>query len=188
VVSRASAPLPLRVPAMRYAPSDAIPLLERTPSTLRALLAGLPDAWTDATEGPGTWSPVVVVAHLLSAERTNWIVRARAMVDATESSPTLPAFDRDAPREHAAESLAALLDAFAGARAANLATLAGWRLGDAQLARTGVHPEFGTVTLGQLLATWVAHDLTHLAQIARVMAAQYRDQVGPWRAYLRVLG
>ena len=162
-------------------------VLERTPHVLRALLAGLPPAWTDATEGPKTWSPFVVVGHLLHGERTDWIPRARIIL-AQGPDRRFEPFDRFAQfRDSAGQSLGALLDAFAEARAANLVTLAGWHLTDAQLALEGEHPALGTVTLRQLLATWVAHDLGHIAQTSRVMAKQYRDAVGPWREYLPVL-
>lgn len=162
-------------------------VLERTPHALRALLAGLPPAWTDADEGPETWSPRVVVGHLVHLERTDWIPRARIILAGGPERRFAPV-DRFAQlREDGAMPLDELLDEFARLRDANLATLAGWRLGDAQLALEGEHPHFGPVTLRQLLATWVAHDLAHLAQTARVMAKQYREAVGPWRAYLSVM-
>ena len=164
-----------------------IAVLERTPQTLRALLAGLPPAWTDATEGPETWSPYVIVGHLIHGERTDWIPRARIILDQGPERRFTP-YDRFAQfRESEGKSLADLLDELARLRAETLATLARWRLTDAQLALRGEHPEFGPVTLRQLLATWVAHDLGHVAQTARVMAKQYRDAVGPWRAYLPVM-
>jgi hypothetical protein len=162
-------------------------VLERTPRVLRALLAGLGPAWTDATEGPETWSPYVIVGHLIHGERTDWIPRARLILEQGANRRFTP-YDRFAQfHESAGKSLAELLDELERLRAANLATLAGWRLTDAQLALEGEHPEFGRVTLRQLLATWVAHDLGHVAQTARVMAKQYRDAVGPWRAYLPVM-
>ncbi|MFL6237632.1 MAG: DinB family protein [Thermoanaerobaculia bacterium] len=164
-----------------------IAVLERTPHTLRALLSGLPPAWTGATEGPETWSPYVIVGHLIHGERTDWIPRARLILDQGPERRFTP-YDRFAQfRESEGKSLADLLDEFARLRAANLDTLAGWRLTDAELALEGEHPDFGPVTLRQLLATWVAHDLGHVAQTARVMAKQYREAVGPWRAYLPVL-
>ncbi|HEX8691641.1 MAG TPA: DinB family protein [Longimicrobium sp.] len=164
-----------------------IAVLERTPRTLRAMLAGLPPAWTDATEGPDTWSPYDIVGHLVHGERADWIERARIILAQGPQRRFAP-FDRFAQfRESQGKSLAELLDELARLRAENLATLAGWRLTEAQLALEGEHPEFGPVTLRQLLATWVAHDLGHLAQTARVMAKQYRDAVGPWRAYLPVM-
>jgi hypothetical protein len=162
-------------------------VLERTPQALRAMLDGLPSAWTNATEGPATWSPAIIVRHLLHGERTNWIPRARAVL-AQGPERRFTRFDRfPDPSELDGASLANLLDEFAQLRQENLATLAAWRLTDEQLALEGEHPEFGPITLRQLLATWVAHDLGHIAQIARVMAKQYREAVGPWRAYLPIM-
>jgi hypothetical protein len=162
-------------------------VLARTPHALRALLAGLPPAWTAATEGPGTWSPYDVVGHLIHGERADWIPRARLIL-AQGTDRRFAPFDREAMfRESAGKSLETLLDEFAALRAESLATLQGWAPTDAQLALEGEHPAFGAVTLRQLLATWVAHDLSHVAQIGRVMAKQYRDAVGPWRAYLPVM-
>jgi hypothetical protein len=167
--------------------TDGMAVLERTPHTLRAMLAGLPSTWIDATEGPETWSPYVIVGHLIHGERTDWIPRAQLILAQGPERRFAP-FDRFAQfRESQGKSLADLLDEFARLRAENLATLAGWRLTDAQLAFQGEHPDFGPVTLRQLLATWVAHDLGHVAQTARVMAKQYRAAVGPWRAYLPVM-
>ena len=167
--------------------SEGVAVLSRTPRTLRALLTGLPAAWVDATEGPETWSPYVVVGHMIHGERTDWIARAQVILAQGPDRRFVP-FDRFAQfRESEGKSLADLLDEFARLRAANLITLANWKLTEAQLVLEGEHPAFGAVTLRQLLATWVAHDLGHLAQIARVMARQYRDAVGPWRAYLPIL-
>jgi hypothetical protein len=164
-----------------------IAVLERTPATLRALLGGLPPVWTDATEGPETWSPYVIVGHLIHGERTDWIPRAQIIL-AQGSERRFTPYDRFAQfHESQGKSLAELLDEFARLRAGNLATLAGWKLTDAQLGLEGQHPEFGAVTLRQLLATWVAHDLGHIAQTARVMAKQYRDAIGPWHAYLPIV-
>jgi hypothetical protein len=167
--------------------TTGIAVLERTPQTLRAMLDGLPAAWTDATEGPDTWSPYVIVGHLIHGERTDWIARAQIILAQGPDRRFTP-YDRFAQfDESKGKSLADLLDEFARLRAENLATLAGWRLTDAQLDRTGEHPEFGSVTLRQLLATWVTHDLGHIAQTARVMAKQYREAIGPWRAYLPIV-
>jgi hypothetical protein len=141
----------------------------------------------DAMEGPETWSPFVVVGHLIQGERTDWIPRARIILGQGADRRFTP-YDRFAQfRESQGKSLADLLDEFARLRSENLRTLAGWDLGDAQLALEGIHPDFGAVTLRQLLATWVAHDLGHIGQVARVMARQYREAVGPWRAYLPVM-
>ena len=164
-----------------------VSVLERTPHTFRAMLDGLPPAWTDATEGPDTWSPYVIIGHLAHAERADWIPRARIIL-AQGADRRFTPFDRFAQfRESEGKSLADLLAEFTRLRAESLTTLAGWRLTDAHLDLTGEHPAFGAVTLRQLLATWVAHDLGHIGQTARVMAKQYRDAVGPWRAYLPVL-
>jgi hypothetical protein len=162
-------------------------VLERTPVALREMLAGLPAQWIDADEGPDTWSPYVVVGHLVHGERTDWIPRARMILEQGATRRFEP-FDRFAQfRESKGKSLPVLLDEFSELRRHNLGTLRGWRLADTQLALEGEHPEFGAVTLRQLLATWVAHDLGHVAQIARVMAKQYRDAIGPWRAYLPIV-
>lgn len=159
-------------------------VLERTPGTLRALLGGLGPAWADATEGPETWSPHAIVGHLIHGERTNWVSRAQTILAQGPNRRFTP-FDRGVqPRESPRPLLDDLLDEFATLRAANLTTLAGWRLTDTELAQEGEHPEFGVVMLRQLLASWVAHDVGHVAQIARVMAKQDRDAVGPWRACL----
>ncbi len=167
--------------------SEASAVLERTPATLRALLAGLPPAWIDATEGPDTWSPYVVIGHLRHGERTDWIPRARIILAQAPERRFTP-YDRFAQfQESQGKSLTDLLDEFARLRADNLAVLVGWELTDTQLALTGEHPAFGPVTLRQLLAAWVAHDLGHIVQSARVMAKQYRDAVGPWQAYLSIV-
>jgi hypothetical protein len=167
--------------------AQSIAVLERTPSTLRAMLAGLGPEWLEATEGPETWSPYIIVGHLNHAERTDWIPRAQLIL-AQGTNRRFTPFDRFAQyRESEGKPMAELLDEFARLRSETLATLKGWRLTDAQLALEGEHPEFGAVTLRQLLSTWVAHDLGHIAQIARVMAKQYRGAVGPWRAYLPIM-
>jgi hypothetical protein len=164
-----------------------VSVLERTPHTFRAMLDGLPPAWTDATEGPDTWSPYVIIGHLAHAERADWIPRARIIL-AQGADRRFTPFDRFAQfRESEGKSLTDLLAEFTRLRAESLATLTGWRLTDAHLELAGEHPAFGAVTLRQLLATWVAHDLGHIGQTARVMAKQYRDAVGPWRAYLPVM-
>jgi hypothetical protein len=162
-------------------------ILERTPHVLRAMLGGLPDRWITADEGPDTWSPYVIVGHLIHGERTDWVERARIILAQGPERRFAP-FDRFAQlRESQHRPLPELLDEFAALRAENLATLAGWRISDAQLALTGEHPALGIVTLRQLLATWAAHDLGHIGQIVRVMARQYRDEVGPWREYLTIM-
>ncbi len=172
---------------MDYRIDDAVAVLERTPATFRALLGGLPEVWTTANEGADTFSAFDNVGHLIHGERTDWIPRARIIL-APGVNRTFEPYDRFAQvRESEGKTLATLLDEFAALRAENVAVLRGWRLTAAQLALTGEHPALGTVTLRQLLSTWVAHDLGHLAQTARVLAKQYRDAVGPWRAYLPVM-
>lgn len=165
---------------------DAAAVLERTPASLGALLAGLPEGWVTATEGAGTWSPYDVVGHLIHGERTDWLPRARHIL-AGETRPFEP-FDREAQfKESRGRSLGELLATFAELRRENLAALAALNLTDDDMGRKGLHPELGEVTLAQLLATWVVHDLDHLAQIARTMAKAYGEAVGPWSAYLSIL-
>jgi uncharacterized damage-inducible protein DinB len=172
---------------MDFVVTDGIAVLERTPDTLRAMLLDLPPVWTDATEGPETWSPYVIIGHLLHGERRDWIPRAQLIL-AQGAERRFTPFDRFAQfQESEGKSLADLLEEFASLRSTNLATLEAMRLTDAQLALTGEHPAFGTVTLRQLLATWVAHDLGHIAQVARVMAKQYGETIGPWREYLPIM-
>lgn len=167
--------------------ADGIAVLERTPATFRALLAGLPEGWIVADEGPETFSPFDNVGHLIHGERTDWIPRARIILEQGKNRRFEP-YDRFAQkRESMGKTLAQLLDEFAQLRDANVATLRGWNLSDAQLALEGEHPALGRVTLRQLLAAWVVHDLGHIAQTARVMSRQYREAVGPWREYLPVL-
>ena len=172
---------------MNFDLTAGIMVLERTPPTLRAMLAGLSSLWIDATEGPDTWSPYVIVGHLIHGERTDWIARAQIIL-AQGADRRFTPYDRFAQfHESEGKPLAELLDEFARLRAENLATLTSWHLTDAELDLTGVHPEFGSVTLRQLLATWVTHDLGHIAQTARVMAKQYREAIGPWRGYLPIV-
>ena len=167
---------------------DALPVLRRTPAALRALLLNLPDPWIEATEGAGTWSPFDVVGHLIHGERTDWVPRVEHLLRHGETVP-FPAFDREAMFVASQGlSLGELLDTFERLRAESLDRLLALGLSDADLARCGKHPEFGVVTLGQHLATWTAHDLTHVSQIVRVMARQYTMAVGPWRPYLSILG
>jgi hypothetical protein len=172
---------------MQFQLTDAFEVLERTPATFRALLGGMPEVWTAPNEGPETFSAFDNVGHLIHGERTDWIQRARIILEQGPNRRFAP-FDRFAQkRESQGKSMAELLDEFASLRAENLATLRGWQLTDRELALQGEHPELGTVTLRQLLSTWVAHDLGHVAQTARVLAKQYREEVGPWIAYLPVL-
>jgi DinB superfamily len=166
---------------------DALPVLRRTPAVLSSLLADLPDRWTHAVEGPGTWSPFDVVGHLIHGERTDWMPRVEHVLRHGDAVPFEP-FDREAMfAASRGLSLDELLGTFTRLRAESLNLLALLGLTEADLARRGRHPELGVVTLGQHLATWVAHDLSHLGQIVRVMARQYSATVGPWRAFLSIL-
>ena len=172
-----------------FALGEALALLERTPPALDAWLRGAPEAWLDArTEGPESFSPRDVLGHLIGGERTDWIPRARIILQHGESRPFDP-FDRFAFKREAGKPIGSLLDEFARLRRDNLAALRDLQLAPADLDRRGRHPDasFGPVTLRQLLATWVVHDLSHLAQVARVMGKRYADDVGPWRAYLPML-
>lgn len=167
--------------------ADALPVLERTPATLDAMLRGLPDGWVNAHEGGETWSPFDVMGHLVHGERTDWIARIRIILEHGETR-AFDTFDRFAQfDESKGKTLSDLLDEFARLRAGNLRQLAALGLADADLDRRGLHPALGTVTLGNLLATWVAHDCDHIIQIARVIGRQYSDDVGPWAQYLRVI-
>lgn len=166
---------------------EAIALLARTPGVLDALLRGLPDEWTGAHEGEGTWSPFGVIGHLVHGERTDWMPRVVILLEHGESRAFDP-YDRFAQFALSeGRTLDSLLDEFAALRAGNVQRLTGMHLTTADLDRRGRHPEFGPVTLRQLLATWVAHDLDHVMQVTRVLGRQYSDEVGPWRVYLRVI-
>jgi hypothetical protein len=170
-----------------FALDEAVAVLARTPATLDALLRGLPDGWIAANEGGGTWSPFDVVGHLIHGEHTDWLPRARIILEQGEARP-FDKFDRFAQSALSkGRALASLLDEFAALRQDNLRQLAALGVTGADLDRRGRHPELGVVTLRQLLATWVAHDLDHVVQVSRVLARQYSDEVGPWRAYLRII-
>jgi hypothetical protein len=172
---------------MEHKLEETIALLERTPASLDALLRGLPDVWTQRNEGEKTWSAFEVVGHLIHGEKTDWMSRARIILKSGNTKP-FEKFDRLAQeRDSKGRSLGELLDEFAQLRAENLKELRALNLKQEDLARPGLHPELGPVTMSQLLATWAAHDLTHLHQVSRIMAHQYREQVGPWTAYLGVM-
>jgi hypothetical protein len=172
---------------MQHQLPDSIALLARTPAALNALLRDLPETWTFRNEGENTWSVFDVVGHLNHGERTDWMPRARMILQFGEARPFEP-FDREAQgRESQGKSLGQLLDEFASLRSENLQELRALNLKPEDLARRGRHPALGVVTLSELLATWAAHDLTHLHQISRVMAYQYREAVGPWTRYLGVM-
>ena len=167
--------------------NDTVSLLARTPLALNALLRDLPDTWTLRNEGDKTWSAFDVVGHLIHGERADWVPRVKMILEFGETRAFEP-FDRwGHEREVKGKSLGQLLDEFARVRAENLDKLRAFNLQPEDLEKRGRHPALGVVTLSELLATWVVHDLTHLHQLSRVMAYQYRDAVGPWRAYLGVL-
>jgi uncharacterized damage-inducible protein DinB len=172
---------------MDFSLDEALPLLRSTPDLLRTWLLALPDSWIRANEGPETWSPYDIVGHLIHGERTDWMSRVELLLKQGESQPFTP-FDRFAQfRDSQGKSLPQLIDTFAELRAGNLERLTSLELTSEDLRRTGLHPELGRVTLGELLATWVVHDLNHIGQIARVLARQYKRSVGPWIEYLPLL-
>jgi hypothetical protein len=166
---------------------ETLDILGRTPVVVGTLLRGTSASWHESNEGPDTWSAFDVVGHLIHGEETDWVPRARLILEYGEDRPFEP-FDRFAQlNRFAGWSLDHLLDRFVELRQANLDIVRNWRLTEAQLALPGRHPELGAVTLRQLLATWAVHDLNHIAQIARVLAKRYTQEVGAWRAYLSIL-
>jgi hypothetical protein len=172
---------------MRLDPPQAFEVLERTPGLVRALLSGLSDAWLRASEGPGTFGPVDVLGHLIHGEQTDWVPRLQIVLAHGEAQPFAP-FDRfgfrDVCRDRTVPDLLALFERL---RAENLETVRGWVSDETVLERKGRHPALGAVTVSQLLAAWVVHDLGHVKQLVRVLAGEYRDAVGPFREYLTIL-
>jgi hypothetical protein len=166
---------------------DTIALLARTPAALNTLLRDLPKMWTFRDEGEGTWNAFDIVGHLIHGDRTDWLPRARMILQFGESRAFEPLDRRGQEREGQGKSLGQLLDEFVRLRSENLGELRGLKLRPEDLEKRGRRPELGVVTLSELLATWAAHDLTHLHQISRVMAHQYREAVGPWSRYLGVM-
>jgi len=172
---------------MAFVLAEAVEILQRTPSVVRALLWDLSDPWTRANTEPNGWSPFDVVGHLIHGEETDWIPRLRIILAHGDARPFDP-FDREAQFLNSkGKTLHQLIQRFAALRAENLKILAGLSLTPAQMQLRGRHPALGTVTVEQLLATWTTHDLTHLAQISRVMAKRYATPVGPWKQYIGVL-
>lgn len=172
---------------MKHSLDHTIAILTRTPATLDALLRDLPEEWTLRNEGGNTWTAFDIVGHLIHGEHTDWIPRAKMILQFGDTR-TFERFDRLAQmKDSQGKSLNQLLDAFARARSDSLRDLRALDLRDEDFARRGRHPVFGPVTLSQLLATWAAHDMTHLHQLSRVIAHQYRDAVGPWTAFLGVM-
>ena len=171
---------------MEYAIDKALPILEKTPALLKLWLQGLSDEWIVNNEGGDTWSVYDVVGHLIHGERTDWMARIRKTLSDTDKE--FVPFDRFAQfNESKGKTLDQLLDEFATIRKQNLEEVRSLNISEQVLSKTGIHPSFGTVTLRQLLSTWVAHDLSHIAQIARVMAKQYKEEVGPWVEYLSIM-
>lgn len=165
----------------------AFPILNRTPILLSMMLGDLPEEWTHANEGGDSWSPFDIVGHYIQGEKTDWIPRANIILSDAEDK-TFEPFDRFAQQEASkGKSMDDLLDEFVDLRTENIRTLLDMDLSADNLARTGMHPDLGEVTLSQLLCTWVTHDLAHLSQLARVMAKQHKDAVGPWQAYMSIL-
>lgn len=172
---------------MPFSVAQSLEILQRTPDVLDGLLYDLSDAWTSANEGENTWSPYDVTGHLLHGDQTDWLVRAELILSDAPDKRFAP-FDRFAQLEASrGKSFNQLLDEFRAVRAANVGKLRGLAISDEDLTKTGIHPTFGEVTLGQLLATWVAHDLDHIYQIVRVLAKQHTEQVGPWIEFLKIL-
>ena len=172
---------------MNFNTTEAVEILSRTPGTLRAMLAGLSENWTKANEGEKTWSAFDVIGHLIHGEETDWIPRLRIILESGESVP-FPPFDREAQfAKSKGKTLGELLDQFGKLRMENVATLKQVFAKGIELDKRGMHPSLGSVTIRELLATWVVHDLDHLAQIARAMAKRYDDDVGPWSEYLGIL-
>jgi hypothetical protein len=172
---------------MNYQPTHALEILRNTPATLQALLGGLSDPWTRTEAQAEIWNPYDVIGHLIHGEETDWIPRARIILRAGTSRAFEP-FDRFAQFEKSrGQSLGALLEKFAELRQQNLEALKEMAITSEQWALRGTHPELGTVTLGQLIAAWVVHDLDHIGQIAAALAKPYTEAVGPWRAYLAIL-
>lgn len=172
---------------MKYSAAQAIEILDKTPAVCTALLAGLSDDWVMNNEGPETFSPYDVIGHLIHGEKTDWVVRAKLLLELGNTQPFVP-WDRFAQyQESENKSLQQLLDEFARVRKENMVWFKSLQLTITDLDKTGIHPTLGSVTLRNLLSTWVVHDLTHIAQITRVMAKQYTTEMGPWPQFFRIL-
>ncbi len=172
---------------MKYSLEKSYEILDRTPRVLKALLSNLNDDWTMKNEGPETFSPYDVVGHLIHGEKTDWVVRAIIILEHGKEKPFTP-WNRFAQYEESkGKKLGQLLDEFEVVRRENMRWFKGMNLSEADLHRKGIHPKLGEVTLRNLLATWVVHDLTHVAQITRVMAKQYKEEMGPWPEFFRIL-
>ena len=172
---------------MRYSIERSIEILERTPAVLDSMLAGIGDDWVMNNEGPETFSPYDVIGHLVHGEKTDWTARTKRILEFGDTKP-FEVWNRFAQYEESkGKTLQQLLEEFAAIRKENIAWFKSLQLTEADLDKKGMHPKLGSVTLRNLLATWVVHDLTHIAQVARVMAKQYKEQTGPWIEYLKIL-
>jgi DinB superfamily len=171
----------------KFSLEKSIEILERTPTVLNSLLQGISDELIFANEGGETWNIFDVIGHLVHGEKTDWIPRIKIILsDLTDK--TFPPFDRFAQFDDSQnKSLSALLNEFAELRQKGVETLRSKNIADTDLVKTGIHPAFGEITISQLLATWVVHDLDHISQISRILAKQYKDEVGPWIEYLKIL-
>lgn len=165
----------------------SIEILERTPLTLESMLMGLSEEWLNNNEGENTWSPYDIVGHLIFGEKTDWVIRTKIILSNSENKTFVP-FDRFAQMgDGQKKPIAKLLDEFKILRAKNIEALKSLQIQEADFQSKGIHPELGEVNLKQLLSAWVVHDLGHISQISRVMAKQYKSEVGPWIAYLGIL-
>lgn len=172
---------------MKFDLDLSVQLLRQTPYSLQRMLDGLSEEWTQEGGGREDWSPYDVLGHLIHGEETDWMARAEIIL-AQDENRTFKTFDRLAQfKESKGKTLDDLLTEFAHLRSANLERVVGWQLDEQKLDLTGIHPTFGEVTLRQLLATWVVHDLNHIRQIVRFMALKYEAAVGPWKEYLTIL-
>jgi uncharacterized damage-inducible protein DinB len=172
---------------MKFELDEAMTVLSRTPAALNAMLSGLPRNWVENNEGPETWSPSDVIGHLVHCERTDWIPRAKIILEYGETRAFDPLNRFAQFEESKGKALEELLEEFAALRARSLVTLREMNVGPGDFEKAGKHPDLGKVTLKELLATWVTHDLDHIAQIARTMAKQYTTEVGPWQAFVSIL-
>ena len=171
---------------MQFQINDALPVLERTPSVVSLLVKDLPDPWIYQNEGPDTWNVFDIIGHYIHGEKTDWIPRMKIILG--EGDKRFVPFDRFAQfKDSKGKSLHQLLDEFGALRKQNIEELRSIVLDEATLEKKGIHPQFGEVSLRELLASWVVHDLTHINQIARVIAKQYEQAVGPWKAYMGIL-
>lgn len=172
---------------MKFGIKKSVEILSRTPAILESMLDGLSEGWTRNNEGDNTWSPYDVIGHLIHGEKTDWIPRAILILSNSEKTPFEP-FDRFAQMNDGKEKgMVELLKEFRELREENLKRLKSFQISELDMTKKGLHPELGEVNLRQLLSTWVVHDLGHIAQISRVMAKQYKSEVGPWEAYLGIL-